>query len=83
MWKNLLVTSLLLLVGVSAYAESRTIKSDVRNSSGKLLYRTKTTGNTSEVRDPSGKLLMRSKTRGGTTEVRNPRGKLIERIKTR
>jgi hypothetical protein len=70
--------------GVNSYGESsRTIKSDVRNSSGKLLYRTKTTGNTGEVRDPGGKILMRSRTIGNTTEIRNPSGKLIERVKTK
>lgn len=60
---------------------SRTKKSDVRDSSGKLLYRTKTTGNTGEVRDPSGKILMRSRTTVNTTEIGNLSGKLIERIK--
>jgi hypothetical protein len=70
-----------MFMGVSVYGESRTKKSDVRDSSGKLLYRTKTTGNTGEVRDPSGKILMKSKTRGETTEVRDSSGKLIERIK--
>jgi hypothetical protein len=72
-----------MFISAPAFAESRTIKSDVRNSSGKLMYRTKTTGNTGEVRDPSGKILMRSRTIGNTTEIRNPSGKLIERIKTK
>ena len=83
MRKILILLSLLIFMGaaVTAYGESRTKKSEVRDSSGKLLYRTKTTGNTGEVRDPSGKILMRSRTTGNTTEIRNPSGKLIERIK--
>jgi hypothetical protein len=85
--KIILILSLVIFVGggVSSYGETGagTKKSEARDSSGKLLYRTKTTGNTGEVRDPSGKILMRSRTTGNTTEIRNPSGKLIERIKTK
>ena len=81
MRKILLVISLLMFMAVSVYGESKTKKSDVRDSSGKLLYRTSTSGNKTEFRDSSGKLLMRSKTTGDSTEVRNSSGKLIERIK--
>ena len=73
----------LVFLFTSTYAETGVIKKDVRDSSGKLLYRTKTTGNVSEVRDPSGKLLMKSRTTGNKTEVRSPSGKLIETIRSK
>lgn len=87
MRKILIILSLVIFMGggVSSYGETRTgtKKSETRDSSGKLLYRTTTKGDRSEIRDSGGKLMMRSKTSGGTVEVRNPSGKLIERIKTK
>jgi hypothetical protein len=76
-----LVTALLSL-GILAQAGSPTVRGQVRNPSGKLMYNTKTTGNTTEVRNPSGKLIIKSKTTGNKTEVRSPTGKLLETIKT-
>lgn len=69
-----------IFASVSAFAEQPT-KVGVRNSSGKLLYRTITRGSLTEVRNASGKLLMKSKTRNGTTEFRSPTGKLLYKSK--
>ena len=78
-----LVIFLVFFSGVSAYSASKPIKQDVRNSTGKLLYKTTTRGNTTEVRNPTGKLMMKSKTTGNKTEVRSSTGKLLETIKTK
>lgn len=83
MSKIILASFMVAFLFTSTFAENRVIKKDVRNSSGKLLYRTKTTGNVSEIRDASGKLLMKSRTTGNKTEVRSPSGKLIETIRTK
>lgn len=72
-----------LLVSATAFAESQSSKLEVRNPSGKLLYKTKTTGGTTEFRDASGKLLMKSKTTHRSTEVRSTSGKLLEKIKVK
>jgi hypothetical protein len=71
----------LCLIAAYAHGGSETVTAETRSPSGKLLYKSKTTGNTTEVRSPSGKLLMKSKTTGNTTEVRSPSGKLLQRIK--
>jgi hypothetical protein len=58
------------------------VKGEVRDSSGKLIYKTYTRGNVTETRDPSGKLLMKSKTpSSGKTETRSPSGKLLYKTK--
>ena len=82
MKKVTVIITALLTLGVLAHAGSPTVRSQIRDPSGKLLYNTKTTGNTTEVRNPSGKLIIKSKTTGGKTEVRSPSGKLLETIKT-
>jgi hypothetical protein len=76
----ILATAFLLVSG-SALAGSSTVRGEVRSSTGKLLYKTKTEGNRTEVRDSSGRLLNRSKTSNSTTEVRSPSGKLLRRIR--
>ena len=83
MRKIVIILSLVIFVGggVSSYGGTGTKKSETRDSSGKLLYRTTTKGDRSEIRDPRGKLMMRTRTSGGNTEIRNPSGKLIERVK--
>ena len=82
MKKVVLILTFFLTLGALAQAGSPTVRSQIRNPSGKLLYNTRTTGNTTEVRDPSGKLVIKSKTTGGKTEVRSPSGKLLETIKS-
>lgn len=57
--------------------DGKTVKGEVRDSSGKLLYRTYTRGNVTDTRTPSGKLVTKSKTTSGRTEVRSPTGKLL------
>ncbi len=61
--------------------DGKTIKGEVRDSSGKLIYKTYTRGNTTETREPSGKLVTKSKTTNGNTEVRSPTGKLLYKAK--
>lgn len=81
--KTLLVAlTILCLPGFVFAGSGKTAKGEVRNSSGKLLYKTTTHGNNTEVRHPSGKLLMKSKTlSNGITETRSPSGKLLLRSK--
>ena len=81
MSKVVLGLCIIMMISVTAFAESRTVKQDARNSSGKLLYRTKTIGNVTEVRDPSGKLISKSRSSGNKTEVRSPTGRLIKTIR--
>ncbi len=57
------------------------VKGQVRDASGKLLYKTYTRGNVTETRDPSGKLVTKSKTTNGTTETRSPTGRLLYKTK--
>ena len=83
MLKIFLFITLIIFSGVSAYPESKPVKQDIRNSTGKLLYKTTTRGNMTEVRSPTGRLLMKSKTTGNRTEVRSSTGKLLETIKTK
>jgi hypothetical protein len=81
--KILSILFLFMFISSAAYAESKTIRRDIRDSKGKIIYRATTRGNVTETRDDSGKLLMRSKTTDGATEVRDASGRLIERIKNR
>ncbi len=64
-----------------AFAESKTVRKEIRSPSGKLLYTTRTTGDRTEVRDPSGKLVKTSRKTGNRIEVRSPSGKLLETIR--
>jgi hypothetical protein len=57
------------------------VKGEIRNSSGRLLYKTVTRGNQTEVRSPTGKLLMKSKTTNSGTEARSQSGKLLFKSK--
>ncbi len=76
-----LVAAFSVLMTASALAD-QPIKGEVRDPSGKLIYKTTTRGNQTEVRDPSGKLLMKSKTSSdGMTETRSPSGKLLYKSK--
>jgi len=61
--------------------DTKTIKGQIRDSSGKLIYKTYTRGNVTETRDASGKLVTKSKTTNGKTEVRSPTGKLLYKAK--
>ena len=83
MLKTLLPALLLVFTCVTAHSESRTIRRDIRDSSGKPMYQNTTRGNISETRDANGRLLMRSKTNDGATEFRDSSGRLIQRIKNR
>ncbi len=75
------LVSALFFLNASALAE-QPLKGEVRDPSGKLIYKTTTRGNQTEVRNPSGKLLMKSKTSSdGTTETRSPTGKLLHKLK--
>jgi hypothetical protein len=75
------VLAAIFLLTASALAE-QPVKGEVRDPSGKLLYKTTTRGNQTEVRNPSGKLLMKSKTSSdGTTDTRSPTGKLLYKSK--
>ncbi len=62
-------------------ADGQTVKGEVRDASGKLLYKTYTRSDVTETRTPSGKLVTKSKTRNGITEVRSPMGKLLYKTK--
>jgi hypothetical protein len=70
------MAALSLLLTVPVLAE-QPVKGEVRDSSGKLIYKTYTRGNMTETRDASGKLVTKSKTTNGKTEVRSPGGKLL------
>lgn len=80
--KTILVVLIILCLCGFVFAGDKTFKGEVRNSSGKLLYKTTTHGNKTEVRDPSGNLLMKSRTlSNGKTETRSPSGKLLFKTK--
>jgi hypothetical protein len=81
--RTILAVLAILCLPILVFAgDGKTIKGEVRDSSGKLLLKTKTHGNQSEVRNPSGKLLMKSRTlSNGTTETRSPSGKLLFKSK--
>ena len=59
------------------FAGDKTVRGEVRDPSGKFLYKTYTRGNTTETREPSGKLVTESTTKSGKTELRSPTGKLL------
>jgi hypothetical protein len=80
MMRILCLTAVFVLLPVLALTE-QSVKGEVRNASGKLLYKTNTRGNVFETRDPSGKLVTKSRTTNGQTEVRSPTGKLLYKIK--
>lgn len=61
--------------------DGKTVKGEVRDSSGKLLYKTSTRGEVTDIRGPSGKLVTKSRTKDGTTEVRSPTGRLLYKAK--
>ena len=77
-----LILVALLSLATHAFAESRTVRKEVRSPSGKLQYTTTTRGDRTEVRDPSGKLIETRKKSGDRIEVRSPSGKLLQTIKT-
>jgi hypothetical protein len=79
--KTTLMVVALLCFPVFGFTADKTVKGEVRDSSGKLLYKTYTRGNSTETRDASGKLVTKSKTTNGTTEVRSPTGKLLYKAK--
>jgi len=81
--KTILAVLTILCLPILVFAgNGKTVNGEVRDSSGKLLYMTKTRGNQTEVRDPSGNLLMKSKTlSNGKTETRSPSGKLLFKSK--
>lgn len=79
--KTILAVLTILCLPVLVFAGDKTVKGEVRDSSGKLLYKTYTRGNTTETREPSGKLVTKSKTTNGKTEVRSPSGKLLYKAK--
>ena len=70
-----------IFLGSLVFGQSQPIKGEIRDSSGKILYKSTTRGNQTEVRDPSGKLLMKTKTTNGKTETRSPTGKLLYKSK--
>ncbi|MGB6063676.1 MAG: hypothetical protein WBG50_02645 [Desulfomonilaceae bacterium] len=76
MIRILSIMAVFVLLTVPALAE-QPVKGEVRDASGKLLYKTYTRGNVTETRDPSGKLVTKSKTTNGTTETRSPTGKFL------
>lgn len=80
MIRILSIVAAFFLLTVPALAE-QPVKGEVRDSSGKLIYKTYTRGNTTETREPSGKLVTKSKTTNGKTEVRSPSGKLLYKAK--
>jgi hypothetical protein len=79
--KTAVMVVALLCFPVFGFTADKTVKGGVRDSSGKLLYKTYTRGNTTETREPSGKLVTKSKTTNGKTEVRSPSGKLLYKVK--
>jgi len=79
--KTAVAVLLLLCFPFLVFAGDKTVKGEIRDSSGKLLYKTYTRGNMTETRDASGKLVTKSKTRNGTTEARLPTGKLLYKAK--
>lgn len=79
--RMILLVLTILCLPVVVFAGGKTIKGEVRNSSGKLLYKTYTRGNVTEMRNPMGKLITKSNTKNGTTEVRSPSRKLLFKAK--
>lgn len=79
--KTIVAVLTILCLPLSVFAGDKTIKGEVRDSSGKFIYKTYSRGNTTETRDPMGKLVTKSRTTNGTTEVRSPTGKLLYKAK--
>ena len=79
--KTIVTLLVLLCLPVFGFTADKTVKGEVRDSAGKLLYKTYTRGNTTETREPSGKLVTKSKTTNGKTEFRSPTGKLLYKAK--
>lgn len=79
--KKILILLTILCLPVLTFAGGKTIKGEIRNSSGELLFKTYTRGTVTETRDAMGKLVTKSRTRNGTTEVRSPTGKLLFKTK--
>jgi len=79
--KKILAILTILFFPALVFAADKTLKGEIRDSSGKLLYKTYTRGGVTETRDPSGKLVTKSKTTNGKTEVRSPSGKLLFKAK--
>jgi hypothetical protein len=79
--KTILILLTILCLPVMAFAGDKTIKGEIRDPSGKMLFKTSTRGAVTETRDPMGKLITKSRTRNGTTEVRSPTGKLLFKTK--
>ena len=79
--KKIVILLTILCLPSMVLASGKTVKGEIRNSSGKLLYKTYTRGGVTETRDPMGKLITKSRTRNGTTEVRSPTGKLLFKTK--
>ena len=78
------ITMALLIVlslAVAGFAGDKAIRGEIRDSSGRLIYKTFSKGNVTETREPSGKLVTKSRTKNGTTEVRSPSGKLLYKAK--
>jgi hypothetical protein len=80
MIRSLAIMVFCILLAVPVLAEQPK-KGEVRDASGKLIYKTYTRGTITETRDPSGKLVTKSKTANGATEVRSPTGKLLYKAK--
>jgi len=78
-----MIVVMITILGFSTlvFAETRTIRKEIRSPSGKLQYTTTTRGDRTEVRDPSGKLLETRKKSGDRIEARSPSGKLLRNIK--
>lgn len=79
--KTLVISLALFTLPAWGLAADKTTKGAVRDSSGKLIYKTYSKGNVAETRDPMGKLVTKSKTANGVTEVRSPTGKLLYKAK--
>ena len=76
-----LILVAILSLATLVFADSGTVRKEVRSPSGKLQYTTTTRGDRTEVRDPSGKLIETRKKSGDRIEVRSPSGKLLKTIK--
>ena len=80
--KPTLVALFLLCFPFCSFAgDGKTITGEVRDSSGKLIYKTYTKGSVTETRNPSGKLVTKSTVKNGRTEVRSSTGKLLYKLK--
>ena len=79
--KTAVMVVALLCFPVLGFTADKTVKGEIRDSGGKLIYKTYSKGGTTETRDASGKLVTKSKTTNGKTEVRSPTGKLLYKAK--